>query len=138
MNKEILISIYPKYNELIKSRIKNFEFRPFKILDSTGQIVMWIYETRPTKAIKYKMIVKEPIQKLKPKQSYGLGNDKFQEIINNGKFAYEIISFEELVTPISLDYMRKLNIAAPQGYAYINRYPQLKQVLDTSDKLIHF
>lgn len=129
-NKEILLSIYPKYNNLIKNGIKNFEFRSFKLHSESGFIIMWVYETLPTKSIKYKMTVKNPISKLSENQIYGLGNDRFEKLINEGKVAYEIISFEEILTPITLEDLKKLQVSAPQNYLYTKNYTQLETLLN--------
>lgn len=129
IKKEILLSIYPKYNDSIRLGIKNYEFRSFNMKDDSGVITMWVYETFPTKSIKYKMLVKNPITKLLFNQNYGLGNDRFSELISQGKFAYEIVGFEELLFPITLEVMKKMNIPAPQGYLYIKNYPKLESIL---------
>ncbi len=80
MTNNILISIYPRYMEKIINKQKNFEFRNF-YLTSHPYNIFWIYETIPTKALKYKLIVKNPITKLKKNQHYFLGDDKFEQLV---------------------------------------------------------
>ncbi|MBA0016556.1 MAG: hypothetical protein ACTIAM_06600 [Pseudolactococcus laudensis] len=137
-NIEILLSIYPYYNDLIKIKKKNFEFRSWDIKFDSEYLVMWVYETRPTMAIKYKMTVKHPISELCTDQEYGLGNYKFIENIKRGMRAYEIVSFEELIKPIFLSDMRELGVNAPQGFAYIAKYPKLKHLLEKSVKFSYY
>ncbi|PCE03181.1 hypothetical protein CKY13_15215 [Enterococcus hirae] len=50
-------------------------------LSSDPYNIFWIYETIPTKALKYKLIVKNPITKLKKNQHYFLGDDKFEQLV---------------------------------------------------------
>ncbi|BBU67275.1 hypothetical protein EfmKUHS13_28930 (plasmid) [Enterococcus faecium] len=80
MTNNILISIYPRYMEKIINKQKNFEFRNF-YLTSDPYNIFWIYETIPTKALKYKLIVKNPITKLKKNQHYFLGDDEFEQLV---------------------------------------------------------
>lgn len=129
MTNNILISIYPRYMEKIINKQKNFEFRNF-YLTSDPYNIFWIYETIPTKALKYKLIVKNPITKLKKNQHYFLGDDKFEQLVQKGKYAYEIIHLEEILLPISLSNLKNLGVTAPQGYAYIKKYPSLVDILE--------
>lgn len=133
-NKEILLSIYPRYIEMIKTQKKNFEFRSFNIDSETGYLTFWIYETSPVKSLKYKMVVKNPINKLKNGMTYFVGNDRFYKLINDGKLGYEIIQFEELSSPIPLEQMKYLGVSAPQGFTYLKNYPELKKLLDSINR----
>lgn len=129
---EILISVYPKYTKLIMEGKKNFEFRPFK-LKTNENIIFWIYETQPTKAIKYKMLVKPAVMSLSKGVEYGLGKENFYRNINEGKFAYEIVEIIELERLITLKEMKKLGISAPQNYLYISNYLMLRTILSQID-----
>lgn len=134
---ELVISIYPKYNNLIKKQIKNFEFRPFKINSPDNKIIFWIYETNPTKSIKYKMLVNNPITTLSSSQLYGLGEEQFYSNIINGRYAYEIISFHELESPIDFLTLKSTNFFPPQNFTYLDNNSQLKNILSqTSIKKI--
>ncbi|HEP1803945.1 TPA: hypothetical protein VB840_001398 [Streptococcus suis] len=127
---ELVISIYPKYNNLIKKQIKNFEFRPFEIYSpDDNQIIFWVYETTPTKSIKYKMLVNNPITALSPSQQYGLGEEQFYSNITNGRFAYEIISFQELESPIDFLSLKSINFFPPQNFTYLENNLKLKKIL---------
>ncbi|MEK4090853.1 MULTISPECIES: hypothetical protein [unclassified Viridibacillus] len=124
---EILTSIYEKYCNRIETTNKNFEFRNFKIVSDKGYFIIWIYVPNPIKEIRYKMTVKNPICEFNSDVQYNEGNEKFIEIMENGrKFAYEIIALEKIEEPIPLANMKKLNVNAPQNFAYIDNYPQLK------------
>lgn len=60
------------------------------------------------------------------------------KILNGGMRAYEIVSFEELIKPIFLSDMRELGVNAPQGFAYIAKYPKLKHLLEKSVKFSYY
>lgn len=85
MSSDILISIFPKYLKDIYKGTKNFEFRPFAISDD--YIRVWVYETRPIKKLNTLLIVRRPVNNLSDSVSkhYGLGDDKFEENIKNGR-----------------------------------------------------
>lgn len=124
---EILISIYEEYCERIRTTSKNFEFRNFGITSSSGCLIMWVYVPTPVKEIRYKMTVKNPICSLTDEVQYNEGNEKFINILENGrKYAYEIIGLEEIETPISLAIMRELGVTAPQNFTYIENCLPLK------------
>lgn len=129
---DIVLSIYPTYNKLIKEGIKNFEFRPFELTSETGEINMWVYETKPTMAIKYLMVVRNPVSVLNESSVYGLGNDKFNEIISTGRVGYEIIKLYELVNKVPLSKMKLLGLCAPQNFLYLKNKPSLLKELKQS------
>lgn len=130
-NKEILLSIYPKYIKLIKTQKKNFEFRSFNINSENGYLTFWVYETAPVKSLKYKMVVKNPTNKLEKGMEYFIGNRRFYQLINEGKLGYEIIHFEELLNPIPLEQMKRFGVSAPQGFTYLKNHSELKKILDS-------
>lgn len=124
---EILTSIYENYCNRIETTYKNYEFRNFKIVSDKGYFIIWVYVSNPIKEIRYKMTVKNPICEFNSDVQYNEGNKKFIEIMENGrKFAYEIIALDKIEEPIPLAIMKKLNVNAPQNFAYIDNYPQLK------------
>lgn len=130
MSSDILISIFPKYLKDIYKGTKNFEFRPFAISDD--YIRVWVYETRPIKKLNTLLIVRRPVNNLSDSVSkhYGLGDDKFEENIKNGRVGYEIVSFKKLDNPISLDELKSLGLYnAPQNYLKIDNFPKLKERL---------
>jgi predicted transcriptional regulator len=57
MTNNILISIYPRYMEKIINKQKTLNLE-ISILPQILINIFWIYETIPTKALKYKLIVK--------------------------------------------------------------------------------
>lgn len=134
---QILISIYPKYCELIKKKKKNYEFRSFS-LNSEKEMVFWIYETKPIKQIKYKMLVANPIKKASKNYPYFLGEEQFLEAIKKRKNAYQILGFEELEVPITLDEMiSEYSIKAPQNFIYLDgKLDLLKRLNEKSTKII--
>lgn len=135
MATNILISIYPELMPQLESGIKNFEFRPFVINDDS--ITMWLYETKPTKLLNAVMNVKPAISVLSDNQHYGLGDDKFYEIINTGRVAYEITSFRWLDNPIDIKKIKTYyGLAnAPQNFVYLQNYPKL--LSDLKDQTQH-
>lgn len=118
---------------MIKTQKKNFEFRSFNISSETGYLTFWIYETAPVKSLKYKMIVKNPTDKLEEGSEYFIGNERFYQLINGGKLGYEIIHFEELLKPIPLEQMRYFGVSAPQGFTYLKNHSALKKILDLAN-----
>lgn len=126
---DIILSVYPKYNELIKQGVKNFEFRPFELESDTGVINMWVYETKPTMALKYLMVVKNPVSKLRTGSNYGLGNERFYDVISSGRVGYEIVKFYKLKDKLELQKMKKLGLNDPQNFAYLDKYPKVKEEL---------
>lgn len=130
MSSDILISIFPKYLKDIYKGTKNFEFRPFAISDD--YIRVWVYETRPIKKLNTLLTVRRPVNNLSDSVSkhYGLGDDKFEENIKNGRVGYEIVSVKKLDNPISLDELKSLGLYnAPQNYLKIDNFPKLKERL---------
>lgn len=125
MTTHILISVYPKIMRLLESGIKNFEFRPFVINDD--EIVMWLYETKPTMMLIAKMTVKNPVSNLPLGSHYGLGDHEFFKIINTGRFAYEVIELKKIDDPISIKELKTIyNLGnAPQNFVYLSNYPKL-------------
>lgn len=77
----------------LENGTKNFEFRPFTINDN--EIVMWLYETKPTMLLNARMTVKNPVTQLPNGTHYGLGDDEFFKIINTDRVAYEVVDFKK-------------------------------------------
>lgn len=130
MSNDILISIFPKYLKEIYKKTKNFEFRPFVLNDE--YINIWVYETRPIKQLNTFLVVKKPVTDLSNSISkhYGLGDEKFEENIKNGRVGYEIISVQRINTPLTLEELKILGLYnAPQNYLKIDNYPKLKRKL---------
>lgn len=121
---DLLISIYPKYCQLIKKMEKNYEFRPFHI--ESNELIFWVYETKPTKQLKYKMVVDSPIVEFNESFPYLLGKDRFEKLVASGRRAYRIIQLYELEEPISLVQMKKqYGVNAPQNFIYLENYRTL-------------
>ncbi|SPP27242.1 hypothetical protein [Brochothrix thermosphacta] len=132
MTISLLISIYPRHWAVIKNRKKNFEFRPWNI-SSEKTIDLWVYETSPTKALKYKLIVAPAIIELSKTQHYFMSDELFYQYIDEGKYAYEIIGLEYLETPIELKELKKMGVTAPQNFAYLNKYNELQEKLKKAE-----
>lgn len=130
-NSETLISICPKYIKRIIEKNKNYEFRPFKISNEDEKVIFWVYESKPTMCIKYKLIAKNPIVDMKDGSTYTDGQDEFDRIINKNRVAYEITEVYELVEPITLDELRCEHGLknAPQNFLYLKNYPTLQEKL---------
>lgn len=109
------------------------------MIESDNKIIFWVYETKPIKKIKYKMIVENPIQSLSVKYPYFLGEEEFSKSIKNRKNAYRIIGLEELEKPIELTELKNVyHLNAPQNFIYMNKYIHLNNRLKKEPTKILF
>lgn len=113
----------------LENGTKNFEFRPFTINDN--EIVMWLYETKPTMLLNARMTVKNPVTQLPNGTHYGLGDDEFFKIINTDRVAYEVVDFKKIDDPISIKDLKTVYKLgnAPQNFVYLSNYPTLLERL---------
>lgn len=126
---EIVISIKPKYVNLIVNKIKNYEFRGY--IPNKGVSRLWVYSTYPEKKIQYVIDVDYIISYPDTIDKNGIGNTDF----NNGKkdnaHAYHIKHLYELSSPLNLDVLRKtFNFTAPQRFFYLDNNITLSRYLN--------
>lgn len=119
--KDLLISIKPMYVNLIKKKIKKYEFRKKKIKQVDN---VYIYETNPTKKITLiikfgKCLEGTPKEIWKICKEYsGIKKKEFFEYYKNKQkaYAYEIIEIKEVNMELSEITKRKF---PPQSFYYI-------------------
>lgn len=133
-SREILISVYPKYMDLMFDGIKNYEFRPFEFDFGDDLVAFWIHETKPVKAITGVMYVSNPISEESDGDPYGLGSEEFKSIVSSGRVAYPIKKIYKLQEPVLLkELQEEFGIKnAPQNYIKLSNYPSLQARLHSS------
>lgn len=121
---EIVISLKPKFASLIEKNLKNHEFR--KKVPKRVPNKIWIYVTHPVAELKYVAEVNDYIEFPNKISDNGYGNSEFN-IGAKTKYAYPIKKLYKLKRPIGLVELReKYNFVAPQNFAYIDRYDEIK------------
>lgn len=133
----IILSIYPKYNELILSKEKKFEFRNF--IPKNNISYFWIYESKPTKALKYIMKVSRPIvfPNIINCSSYGV--ERFNSGTMDRKYAYLIESLYILEKPLELKFLNEnFNFTAPQAFTYLRNNKSLMEYLRTKIEIYEY
>lgn len=130
---EIIISLKPKFAELIEKREKTHEFR--KNVPKNVPQRIWIYVTHPVAELKYIAEVDNYIEFPKKIQEKGFGNSDFNFGKKKSKYAYPIKKLYRLRKPICLNELRNQHsFVAPQNFAYIDRYETIKtEVLKNQD-----
>ncbi|MGQ9647333.1 MAG: hypothetical protein ACUVWO_12445 [Thermodesulfobacteriota bacterium] len=127
----VLLSIKPKYAELIKSGLKKYEFRR-KIFKKTGHSKVFIYSTSPVKKITG-VFDASIIHQDSPYRIWdmfgaysGLSEEEFFKYFRGREIAYAIeirnlVAFKEPWDPSN--YFLKFN--PPQSYRYFNPGQQI-------------
>ncbi len=122
----VLLSIKPKYAELIKSGFKKYEFRR-KIFKKNGGCKVFLYSTSPVKKIVGSFDALTIYEDLPPKiwnlfgEHSGLSEDEFFRYFKNCRTAFAIeianlVIFDEPYDPSK--YF--LEFKPPQSYRYFN------------------
>lgn len=133
----IILSIYPKYNEMIFEKEKKFEFRNFVPKNYTSYF--WVYESKPTKALKYIMKVSRPIIFPDKINCLSYGVERFNNGIMDRKYAYEIESIYVLDKPLDLNFLSgNFNFTAPQAFTYLRNNNNLLEYLRTNVKIFEY
>lgn len=128
MKKAIYLSIKPQFTKLIAIGEKNYEFR--KYIPKIEIDKLFVYETTPTCALKYIIELGKIIEYPQKIVKNGYGNEDFNNGLKKSKYAYEINSVYLIEEPILLSELKlKYGFAAPQSYAYDDRYPELTEYL---------
>lgn len=131
----LILSIKPNYLKLILSGYKKYEFRNFrpKVLNN----YFWIYESHPTKTLKYLMKVKQPIVYPEKVAGTSYGVNRFNSGQMKNKYAYEIEELYQLEDPLPLDFLRtNFNFTAPQSYTYLFNNTELQGFIKNNTYLI--
>jgi type I restriction enzyme S subunit len=127
----VLLSIKPKYAELIKSGLKKYEFRR-KIFNKAGGCRVFIYSTSPVKKITG-VFDASIVHHESPRRIWdmfgthsGLSEEEFFQYFKGCNVAYAIeirnlVTFEEPQDPSN--YF--LEFTPPQSYRYFNPHQNL-------------
>ncbi|KAL3425372.1 hypothetical protein PVAG01_02163 [Phlyctema vagabunda] len=124
---DILISIHPQHVAHIVARTKNHEFR--KYLIPTTVTRMWIYETAPTSAVQYCVVIPpgKPPGALAEDDLEGLKNRQFNDgdTLKPGgsgsRYAYKILELYRLETTFTLAGLKAKGWlkGPPQKYNFV-------------------
>ncbi|EFX01814.1 hypothetical protein CMQ_8280 [Grosmannia clavigera kw1407] len=110
---------------------KNHEFRNYKLPTQR----MWIYETRPASAIRFRATISHGKRPGEIKNPSGLRNDEFDrgDLAGRVQFGYEILKLERLAQPISLEELKKNGWlkGPPQKYCFV--MPAFDKVLQARE-----
>ena len=134
---DVVVSIYPKFTNLIKTGEKNYEFR--KYVPKRGVNRLWIYSSSPICALEYMAEIDKIVEYPEQIGESGIGNDDFNNGLKNSKFAYHIKHLYKLPFPLPLERLRsKFNFSAPQSYFYLDSNDELKNFLSKQQLEIIF
>lgn len=125
---DIIVSIYPKFTNLIKTGEKNYEFR--KYVPKRGVDRLWIYSSSPACLLEYMAEIDNIVEFPQKIAEKGIGNDDFNNGLKKSKFAYHIKHLYRLTSPLSLERLRsEFGFSAPQSYFYLDSNDELKSFL---------
>ncbi|ATY62007.1 hypothetical protein A9K55_007100 [Cordyceps militaris] len=126
---DVLMSILPVHLNNIATRQKNHEYRKYRLQDGVERL--WFYETRGTRedpgrgAITHIATIPPTIRHTPgsvPEEPHGIGNADFNAGLKKSKYGYPILELYELVTPLTLDEMKKSwGLTAPMGWSYVKK-----------------
>lgn len=123
---DVVMSIKPKFVNLIKEGKKNYEFR--KYIPKKGVNRLWIYTTSPICVLEYVADIDNIIAYPEHVIGEGFGNDDFNNGLKSSKYAYHIKHLYRLINPLKLERLRnEYNFAAPQSYFYLESNEKLAE-----------
>lgn len=129
---DIVVSIYPKFTNLIKTGEKNYEFR--KYVPKRGVNRLWIYSSSPACSLEYVAEIDKIVEFPEKIAEKGIGNDDFNNGLKKSKFAYHIKHLYRLASPLSLERLRsEFGFSAPQSYFYLDSNDELKDYLQSQN-----
>ena len=129
---DIVVSIYPKFTNLIKTGEKNYEFR--KYVPKRGVNRLWIYSSSPACSLEYVAEIDKIVEFPETIAEKGIGNDDFNNGLKKSKFAYHIKHLYRLASPLSLERLRsEFGFSAPQSYFYLDSNDELKDYLQSQN-----
>lgn len=123
---DVVISIKPKFVNLIKAGHKNYEFR--KYIPKKGVDRLWIYTSLPICTLEYVAVIDNIVTYPKHIIEEGVGNDDFNNGSKQSKHAYHIKHLYRLKTPLKLERLRnEFGFTAPQSYFYLGNNQKLSE-----------
>ncbi len=134
MLNSIILSIKPFYSELILNKEKHYEFRNFKPKNFSSYF--WVYESLPTKKLKYILKIKTPIVFPNTAKGLSYGVDRFNSGEMKNKYAYNIEEIYMLENPLSMNFLKdNFNFTPPQAYTYLQNNLSLKTYIQENVEL---
>lgn len=135
MLNSIILSIKPHYSDLILSGEKVYEFRNFKPKNFTSYF--WVYESVPSKELKYIIKIKNPIIFPNEVSGESYGTERFNSGEMKNKYAYKIEKIYLIKKPLSMKFLKEeYNFTPPQAYTYLYNNTELKSYLEKNIELI--
>lgn len=130
MSEKIIVSIRPKYMDLILRKEKVNEFRNFKT--KRGVIsLMYVYVTAPISSLKYVLKIEEPVSFPNEIAEKGYGDSNFNLGTSKYRLAYPITEVFELNEPLNMEKLNEtFKFKGPQAYVYLDTYLLLKEYLE--------
>ena len=129
---DVVMSIKPKFVDLIKDGLKNYEFR--KYIPKNGVNRLWIYTSSPICRLEYVVDIDNIITYPEHIHEKGIGNDEFNIGLKQSKHAYHIKNLYRLKTPLKLERLKsEFCFTAPQRYFYLENNPQLSEFILTQE-----
>ena len=121
---DVVLSIKPKFVNLIKDGKKNYEFR--KYIPKKGVDRIWIYTSSPICSLEYVAKIDYIITYPEHILEKGVGNDEFNNGLKQSKYAYHIKHLYRLNTPLELKKLKnEFGFTAPQSYFYLHNNEKL-------------
>lgn len=129
---DVVMSIKPKFVNLIKTGKKNYEFR--KYIPKNGVNRLWIYTTSPICVLEYVADIDNIVAYPEHVIGERFGNDDFNNGLKLSKYAYHIKHLYRLKKPLNLVKLRdEYNFTAPQSYFYLENNKKLAEYVLIQD-----
>ncbi len=126
--RKIILSLKPKFANLISTRKKTYEFRKYVPKDPIKQIL--IYVTQPICELQYIIEIGNPIKYPGKIPENGIGNYEFNNGLKVSKYAFPINHLYKLEQGIPLSKLKsEFNFTPPQSYVYTDNYSGLMSYL---------
>lgn len=123
---DVVISIKPKFVNLIKDGQKNYEFR--KYIPKKGVDRIWIYTSSPICSLEYVAEIDHIVTYPEHILEKGVGNDEFNNGLKQSQYAYHIKHLYRLNTPLELKKLKaEFGFTAPQSYFYLSNNEELSK-----------
>lgn len=129
---DVVMSIKPKFVDLIKEGLKNYEFR--KYIPKKGVNRLWIYTSSPICRLEYVVDIDNIITYPEHIKEKGIGNDEFNRGLKQSKHAYHIKNLYRLKAPLKLERLKsEFCFTAPQSYFYLENNQKLSEFILTQE-----
>lgn len=130
-----IFSVKPYYMEKIITKEKIYEFR--NTYPKSFNNFFWIYESSPTKELKYLMEVENPVIYPINLKGDSFGVDRFNNGEMKAKYAYKIKHLYTINNSINRNNLiNHYKMTPPQSYTYLDKYETLVAYLNKNCKLI--